>query len=111
MELVIPIPEWAEGETIRVLGGINLIAIKEPGKPLEVKTKRCDRCGRCCQDLPDTWVFETVDGVCVHLTDNGTGDGKTRCKLGVKRPTLCSVDKTADASFCRTEFKKVDGNR
>ena len=105
MKLEIDIPEWAEGEVIRVLGGINLIAIKEPGKPLENKTKRCVRCGECCRQLPDNWLYKTKDGVCEHLGDNG--NGATQCNLGINRPTLCSVDQTADAVFCVTEFKRV----
>ena len=63
-------PDWVIGKPIYVIAGAELLAYTQPNvvhedgehvvkyHPLKVKTKRCDGCGKCCEDC----VFIRADG-------------------------------------------------
>ena len=84
MKIVVDLPEWAteNRQSIYIFSQGELVAKKEARSnslreleygPLEVKTVRCNRCGKCCMNVNDNWVFgKDKNGDCTFLGWNKT---------------------------------------
>ena len=49
------VPDWAEDKNLRLFAGIELCAQRLDGQKMQVKTVRCNFCGECCFQMPETW--------------------------------------------------------
>ena len=109
MQLIIDIPDWVSpDETLTLLAGQELIAVKYPRGPLQVKTTRCDRCGECCLDIPEGHLpFGTNgEGKCNKLTKEGS---KWLCSAGWQKPFACLADPpNIDELQCCIRYKVSD---
>ena len=81
MKISLELPAWCKDRTIYILAGIEAVAFKQAGEPIQVKTQRCNGCGTCCQ------ISKTEN--CKDLVPDGN---KFVCGLGVLRPFACCVD-------------------
>lgn len=89
------------------MAGVELLAHKLPGKPLHVKVKRCDMCGKCCMDLGRSHPFAVMNGRCVYLQKEPGKNERWRCRLGINRPFGCSVS-SPRADYCSVAFEGTD---
>lgn len=63
---MLDLPNWVEGRRITILAGMEEVAHKIPGKPWEIKIKRCTNCGKCCRNceyLEDYPVDKKICGL------------------------------------------------
>jgi len=108
MRISVELPDWCDERHIYILAGIELAAYKLYGEDIvHVKTGRCSQCGTCCSAPPKRFCFKlNRDGSCVYL--HKSDDGKyTECKLGMARPTVCSVSQPRHDRIpqCTVEFR------
>jgi len=101
MKIEIEIPEWAGERTIMIFAGQEPIAYKHYGKPLKVKTVRCNRCGECCLTVPDDKLFcgTNGEGKCNDLRADGL------CGSGVWKPFCCCVPIEKPEDYCCIRYK------
>ena len=99
MKISIEIPDWVidEKRNIYILAGIEEVAHKHYGKSWEVKTTRCNMCGKCCMDVPDGWTHGKEGNDCKHLTYVAN---EYRCGLLVNRPFGCCIGDNAEKDYC-----------
>jgi len=95
VKIVLEIPQWAEERHIFITAGIELVAFKQVGEELKVKTSRCSMCGKCCET-----VYK--EGPCQHLEPEGD---KKVCGLGFSRPWRCCVSHNLTTPGCTEEFE------
>lgn len=109
MKLTVELPAFPEDEQriIRVMSGIEERAKKYPGKSWQIKTGQCNLCGKCCMNVPDTWVWgvDPETGWCAHLVYNeGWNNGDTKlgylCDFGSARPSACTNGDKAGEDYC-----------
>lgn len=117
MKITVEIPEWAEGRHLYLFAGMELLALKRAGeKHVHVKAARCNKCGKCCEDL-DAHVSGhlPLEGrACGHLVKRT--DGTTDCGLGINMPLSCAIGSPAAGRWkteypCSIEFKEVRRGR
>jgi hypothetical protein len=116
--LIFQIPDWVDFEKtdIHLFYGREVIGRKLRGKPVEVKTVRCNLCGLCCSNLnPDTHFFGVKeDGTCEFLKferihhKEGLQEGWF-CRIPDARtaPFVCCKGKDFD-KVCCIRFEKVE---
>lgn len=109
MEIILSLPEFPEDDLRRltVFSGIEERARKLPGEPWQIKTGRCNMCGKCCMNVLDGWRYgkNSETGHCAHLIYNeGWNNGETQlgylCDMGSNRPADCSGGDEAGKDFC-----------
>ena len=91
------------------MAGIELVAYKMPDGKWQVKTGRCNMCGKCCMNFGKVTgeLREMVDetGKCKYLIADGD---KWVCSLGSGRPWSCSVAvQTNTIKGCTETFKEI----
>ena len=90
MKSKLNLPEWALGNNIYIMSGIELVAYKIWNEShWMVKTNRCNMCGKCCMNLSEGQMAPILQGRCMYLLDQG--DGRWICQLGPHRPVACSI--------------------
>ena len=90
MESKLKLPEWALGNNIYILSGIELVAYKIWNEShWMVKTIRCNMCGKCCMKLPEGQMAPIIEGRCMYLTEQDTD--RWVCQLGSHRPWACCM--------------------
>jgi len=100
------LPEWVDDRAnIRIFAGIELVAQKLPGKGIEIKTKRCNRCGKCCSNVSKKWVHGEKDGNCLHLKYYAN---EYLCDSGFNRPFACCASDDSEKDFCNIEWEEVN---
>ena len=89
----IEIPEWARARRVIVLLGRECYIVKEPNELPQIKTVRCNRCGKCCQDPPEGWVYgeQQIDGI-TYCGAAREEDGVWHCNAGFDAPFTCCRD-------------------
>ena len=98
MHIELDLPDWVEERNIFILAGFELVAIKKWQQEWQVKTSRCNMCGKCCYFKGEP---------CEHLEDYG--DGKWICGLRMARPVSCVVSPGADRyEGCTELFEAVN---
>ncbi len=113
MKIEIKLPEWADERAIYIMAGIELVAFKIPEKNWQIKTSRCNMCGKCCMNLRNTHPFPIIDGKCIHLKKEPGNNQKWRCGLGIHRPFGCCVGIfTGDYAYkhvpeCTEKYKEL----
>lgn len=88
------LPDWiSKDQTLMLLSGQELVAYKEPKGEWKVKKERCNHCGECCFDIPDshTPFGSDEEGKCNMLEEE---NGKWLCRAGWKKPFCCLSDPT-----------------
>ena len=109
-KITIEIPDWALERDIHILAGTEHLATAGFIRgTMCVKKARCNMCGVCCMNPPETFIFPVVDNRCVHLIQEGK---QLLCGLGRFKPLQCCIndpiineDKDID---CPIEYKKVE---
>jgi len=86
MKITIDLPKWAEERDIFIMAGMELVAVKRAySNDVYVKDVRCQKCGKCCEDVPENHFYEKgIDGHCIKL-ENG------RCVEREYKPFACCV--------------------
>lgn len=99
------VPDWAEDKNLRLFAGIELCAQRLDGQKMQVKTVRCNFCGECCFQMPETWHWPTVDGRCVNLKSR---ESQKLCRLGMGRPFSCCAAEPIKREYCCVEWEDVN---
>ena len=110
MQITLDLPEWTnQKQTLRIFAGIELVAYKLPDEKWQVKTSRCNMCGKCCMNFKEgRHIFPLIDGRCIHLTKEAGNNDRWLCKLGLLRPFGCSAGLGKDFSNdCVESFEEV----
>ena len=107
MKIDLELPAWTDERNIYVMAGLELVARRHKDGPWEIKTSRCNMCGKCCADLGRGHPFPVIDGQCVHLKKEPGDNQLWLCGLGENRPFGCSVCAPTD-EFCTIEFETVE---
>ena len=94
------LPEF-DDTNIRVYAGtypnMELVVFKRQGEDVfYVKTTNCNKCGECCRELSERWVYGTTEsGDCIYLSNNlcaKPGGPPIHCLGGFEPfPTLVGV--------------------
>ena len=103
MKIELDLPDWTEERHIRIFAGLEEVARKLHGKPLEIKVGRCQQCGECCKRM--------AGGPCNHLVYSD-GHGNHRCKpngIEYDRPFSCASGDGAGKPYCSVRWEKVNG--
>lgn len=101
MKLVIDLPDWAAERHIRIMAGVELVAMIPYGKnQIWIKKGRCVQCGWCCENL--------LPEPCPHLK-KGSG-GYTECGIMRDRPWRCTwpdphLTKAKGAENCKITYE------
>jgi len=87
VKITFEIPDWAvplieDGRDVYLYAGIEPIARKLPGQPVETKINQCALCGKCCGTCPD---LEERQGY-----KQPNGEWAMMCKWNEARPHSCS---------------------
>lgn len=101
MKIELDLPEWTEERHIRIFAGLEEVARKLHGKPLEIKVARCSQCGECCK----------LDE-CPHLVYS-EGHKGFLCKPEgsvYRRPFTCASGDNAGQPHCSIRWEKVNGS-
>lgn len=106
MKIEIEIPGWAEERAIYVFAGVELAATKVPGGKWQVKTGRCNMCGKCCTNLKKH-VFPLIDGQCIYLQKEPGQNDEWLCGLGILRPFGCCIGSPSKVPECTEEFEVI----
>ena len=91
MKIEIDLPEWTDERNIYILAGIEPFMKRDMGKWM-VKTKRCVKCGKCCEPTK-----------CEHLVFIAN---EHLCDLGVDRPFNCCIYETT-GDYCSVEWQDL----
>lgn len=103
MKVELEISDEFEGNPIYVFAGIKMVGVREPGKDFMTVSKDCTRCGKCCKDSGESWVFYDPEKGCKYLGETG---GEYYCMLKAYRPFACSTNTpSASPFYCEVEFK------
>jgi hypothetical protein len=99
----IKLPDWVDERHIYIFAGCEEVARKFKGKPWQVKTARCNWCGKCCMNVKDSWKWgkNKETGHCVRLEPYG-GD-LWICR---DRPFECAHG-NPDANYCCIEWRAI----
>ena len=106
MRIEIDLPDWCDERHIYIMAGIEMVAYKLAHEDkLMVKSVRCAKCGRCCQNLSRRRNDVDQNGDCLELIPDGPG--YFVCGKGVERPFGCSVgmQRKGRIEGCSVEYK------
>ena len=108
MEIELELPDWATERNIRILAGVELVAVKlAHEKKFKIKTSRCNFCGKCCMDVRGDHLFgrDPETGNCRFLQKNGD---MYECSLGIGRPFSCCASIPSQIPECTEKFEEVE---
>ena len=111
MKISLEIPDWCNGRHLTIIAGTELAAYKNAqDTQWQVKTDRCNRCGKCCRDLAKGQVPLNGNGDCVHLIPDGV---LWVCTLGALRPWPCIEGDPVrgqwkESGFCSVKYKAAE---
>ena len=109
MKITIEIPDWAEERHIYIMAGIELLAKREVGQPLMIKTRRCRACGKCCMDLLSGHPMGlSEEGHCAHLTKEPGANDMYVCGMHSHRPFGCCVADPTKVLDCPIKYKVTE---
>ena len=105
MKIEIDIPDRAKKTRIYVFGGGEMLASKEPDSDTwDVVEEGCNRCGKCCDDCDEGWIFYDPEKGCKHLEKES--EGVFKCGLGPYRPFGCASG-IGEEGTCSIKTRKV----
>lgn len=102
--LIEELPEWAKTREITVLAGNELLVHRLPGAPIKIKSVRCNLCGSCCMDYPNSLFGVDDEGKCLKLKKFGD---MWECTAGHFRPYNCLQDPLSDPDCC-IEYEVIE---
>lgn len=107
MKIELELPDWAEERSIYVMAGIELVAYRlDITLPWQVKTGRCNMCGKCCTGLK-SHSQPLVDGRCVHLAKEPGNNPRYECSRRLNRPFGCCIGVPHNTNGCTESFAEV----
>lgn len=105
MKIIIKIPEWAENGKLILLSGMELVAYKNPNQNFfKIKETKCNLCGKCCMNNPQTPFGNYENGWCKKLKKI---NNKYECIAGTNKPYKCLKD-PINLEVCCITYKKID---
>jgi len=105
MKIELEIPDWATEGRLMILSGTECVATKESKEDhWLVKETRCNLCGECCLDSPNTPYGLDDEGRCVKLVFDRE---KWWCMAKAHRPYNCLADPIDKNLECCITHKKV----
>lgn len=106
MKIELELPDWTEERAIYVMAGVELVAFREPGKEWQVKSGRCNMCGKCCMNLREGHPFPVINGRCVYLVKRpGKDCEEYECILRMHRPFGCCVGVPLNIPGCTEKYE------
>ena len=72
-------------ENIYIFAGIEIIYKRDLGQWFQ-KTDHCNKCGKCCMNVPKDWPHGEKDNNCQYLIFRAN---EYLCNLGPDRPFNC----------------------
>jgi len=111
MKIDLDLPACYSNRDIRIFAGIEEVAhFKQVGSRAGrwfIKKDRCNKCGKCCMDVPKSWLHgRQENGWCKHL-EYSEGDRGYLCDYGVSRPFSCSHGDDAGKDYCSVTWEKI----
>ena len=106
MRIEIELPDWTEERTIYIMAGIELVGYKLPQGRWQLKTGRCNMCGKCCMNLKKH-AFPLVNGTCIHLQKEPGNNPRYGCSQRINRPFGCCIGVPKNMSECTEKFEEV----
>jgi hypothetical protein len=105
--MILNLPDWAQDQEISLTAGMELLIHYIPGKPIEVKRVRCNFCGDCCMDYPNSPYGNDDEGKCLKLRRNVHGQWK--CDSKFDKPYRCLQDpQKVNSPDCIIEHDLID---
>ena len=110
MRIELDLPDWIENHAIYIMSGISLVAFRNKDGKWNVKTSKCNRCGKCCMSLGDKHIFPTINGQCIHLKKEPGDNDQWLCGLSIARPFSCciGVPNKTEHPYCTEHYEEVD---
>lgn len=107
MKVVLDLPDWVDERHIRIMAGVELVAIKRAGEDhWRIKDGRCNMCGDCCTGLKNH-VYPTINGDCIHLKPPNA-HGQRECGIALYRARTCENDpREGQFKRCSITYKRV----
>lgn len=104
------IPDWVIERRVYIFLGRECWMVYEPDEnQWYIKTERCNKCGKCCRDVPDDWQHgvQEIDGIryCAGIREAG---GEWWCEAK-NAPFGCSKDKPRKIPHpdCVMRYEKI----
>lgn len=108
MKIELEIPDKFNKRTLRVFGGIELIAEKLPDAKWQVKVSSCNMCGKCCMILDaKKHLFPVINGQCIHLRKRPGNNPRWECGLRINRPFGCCVATPRNIPECMVKYEEI----
>lgn len=105
-QMILNLPDWAKNQQIMVLAGMELLVYYVPGDKIQIKKVRCNFCGDCCLDYPDTPYGVDDEGKCNKLEFDGD---KWICLARFHKPYNCLHDPLKEnVPDCNIEHDPID---
>jgi hypothetical protein len=105
MKLTVEILDEFEDRAIYVMAGVELAAYRLPSGEWQVKTSRCNQCGKCCKGLKKH-SFPLIDGQCVHLKKEPGNNDQWLCGMALSRPFACCIGIPNNMADCTEKYKE-----
>ena len=108
MKIELEIPDKYNERTLRVFGGIELIAERLPDAKWQMKVSNCSMCGKCCMRLNEKHPFPVIDGQCIHLKKRPGNNPRYECFLRINRPFGCCVATPRNIPECTVKYEEIE---
>jgi len=97
------LPEWTNERNIYIFAGIEIFMKRDMGKWYK-KIQRCNKCGKCCMNVPDKWPHgkDMKTGNCQCLVYRAN---EWLCELGLNRPFSCCVGE-GEENICNIKWEE-----
>lgn len=107
--ITLELPDYVENTNILVFSNFEYVARKMVNRKWEVKTVRCNHCGRCCHNLDEGNKRKgilpiTPEGHCANLEKRK--DGGWWCAYHI--PIYCLTSNPSADKNCPVEWETVE---
>ena len=94
---------------IFIFKGIKMLGTRDHTGQWWKVVQDCVQCGKCCMDVPPTWVFpRDKSGACIYL-EMDAFNNVYFCSLADKRPiTCCENSPFSTVEYCSVKLEKID---
>ena len=108
MRIELELSDEFDERTLRVFGGVELLAERVPGSKWRVKIGHCSMCGKCCMTLKaHKHPFPVIGGQCIHLKKRPGNNSRYECFLRINRPFGCCVATPQNIPECTVKYEEI----